>query len=252
MPPKLSRVAPRGAALVALATAFCLLILVLIAWGSNGSSRAALRLHAMYVTNGSENGPSTSNMMDIDTFEGIFGRLLIRVSNISARTQAAAAAAQAAEEKGTSLELQLQQTEQRLLNITGLILDILAKGGSGSEAAAAVAADTPEGKVAALERQVQELEQRAKGAEIERDRLRHAEKSYFEDLKTAVEVDVRQLAALLKSQPSILEERRTAMAAAPQRGILVSAGTGKHLANAFVNLHVIRHHLNCALPASLT
>lgn len=35
----------------------------------------------------------------------------------------------------------------------------------------------------------------------------------------------------------------------PTRGIVLAAGGGTYAANAFVNLWVLRRHLNCTLPA---
>lgn len=35
------------------------------------------------------------------------------------------------------------------------------------------------------------------------------------------------------------------------RGILVAAGGGTYAANAFVNLWVLRRHLNCTLPVAI-
>lgn len=56
----------------------------------------------------------------------------------------------------------------------------------------------------------------------------------------------------MQAMPDIMERRRQEIAAAPQRGVVVSAGLGNHLANAFVNLHVLRHHLKSELPAAVT
>lgn len=36
-----------------------------------------------------------------------------------------------------------------------------------------------------------------------------------------------------------------------ERGVVVPAGSPRSLANAFVTLHLLRHHLNCSLPAAV-
>ena len=48
------------------------------------------------------------------------------------------------------------------------------------------------------------------------------------------------------------EPRRRAQATARQRrGILMAAGGSKYIANAFVTMHVVRHHLGCTLPIAV-
>lgn len=39
---------------------------------------------------------------------------------------------------------------------------------------------------------------------------------------------------------------------AAKRGIVVPAGGTNQLANAFANLHVLRHHLGCNLPVTIS
>lgn len=38
---------------------------------------------------------------------------------------------------------------------------------------------------------------------------------------------------------------------APTRGIVMAAGGRSYIANAFVNMRVLRHHLNCTLPVAI-
>ncbi|GAB4820029.1 hypothetical protein N2152v2_007075 [Parachlorella kessleri] len=188
-----------------------------------------------------------------ETLEGFFTRLLNGVSDGETNTGAAAAAAAAAEaaQQGASLEQQLQRAEEPLLAALKErgALPGKSEAEKGDSSTAAAAADKE--RVATLEEQLRQAEQRARRAEGERHRIGGEFHRLFTDLRISVQADIEQLSGLLRSQPSLLEDRRNAIAAAPQRGILVSAGTGKHLANSFVNLHVIRHYLESSLPISI-
>ncbi|GAB4812962.1 hypothetical protein N2152v2_000008 [Parachlorella kessleri] len=73
-----------------------------------------------------------------------------------------------------------------------------------------------------------------------------------DDQRIAAEADRHQLDALLKSWPQILAARRGVIAQQPRRGIVTLAARGSLVANAFVNLYVLRHHLHCSLPVVIT
>lgn len=157
------------------------------------------------------------------------------------------------------------------------------------EKVASLSAQLEEAQRQAEHQQAEKEKRPAAGVlEKENEALRQQAEAALGDMRLAAEADRLQLAAQLKvgctagmlecqavhpgsnrcrgvpasllnlvvahmqAMPDIVERRRQEIAAAPQRGVVVSAGWGSHLANAFVNLHVLRHHLKSELPAAVT
>jgi hypothetical protein len=99
-------------------------------------------------------------------------------------------------------------------------------------------------KLAALEEQLQQSQQ-------ELADLRAKAEGVPEDVVLSVEADKEQFARLLQEMPSILEGRRKQIQSSERRGIVITAGQRNQLANAFVNLYLLRHHLRCTLPVAM-
>jgi hypothetical protein len=247
----------------AVSTAIVLLgsltLMFTLSWGTGGR----LNREPQYVPASVNCSGERSELVDISTFEGIFGRLLYRVSNLSINTEQVAASAGTAEGTAASLAEQLQQAEESIKKFSELIVEAISKGGAAVQGTAAAAAAGPSEltaeRLAALEQQLRQAEEKLKEAEkraedekSEKLRLNHLVVHNANEVRSATQADMQQFRAMLASQPGILEARRKNIGAAPQRGILISAGTANQLANAFVNLHVIRHLLKCSLPVSVT
>jgi hypothetical protein len=243
----------------------CFTATLLIAWGagiSSGGSPHRMPLKH-YTANLSDYSAASPELANITNAEDIFGFLLSRVANISARAQAAASSAEGAGQKVESLEQRVEEAQQNVLGVAQLIMDVVSNGSSGRDVVAAVAAEQ---RAEQLEQQLEQAEKRRREAEeklkqeqrkagrleYERNELTRVVDGYFQDVRTSTQADKHMLWHLLRTKPSILEERRKAMASAPQRGILLSAGLGSQLANAFVNLFVLRQHLKCTLPVAIT
>lgn len=47
------------------------------------------------------------------------------------------------------------------------------------------------------------------------------------------------------------DDKQQGRNAPPTRGIVIAAGGGTYVANAFANLYVLQRHLNCTLPVAI-
>lgn len=170
----------------------------------------------------------------------------------------AAPGRRAAPPGSAALLLNSSRTETLLTSlqqVSGQTLELLGKLGEGVGGAAGAAGGAGQQGQEGQQGQQQQQEQQDRGggaSSEELKRLKDELRGYEEDLRLAAEADARQLAGLLKAAPAILEARRQAIGGLPKRGIMVSAAWASHLANTFVNLHVLRHTLGCSLPVAVT
>lgn len=89
-------------------------------------------------------------------------------------------------------------------------------------------------------------------AEVDAARQAEAERrvELFDDMVAVMEENKKKLAAAL-AEPALAAAWNASLAGLPERGILVAAGYIGSLVNAWVNLYVLRHHLNCTLPIAV-
>ena len=151
-------------------------------------------------------------------------------------------------------------------------------GEAAELAAARKEAEAQDAELAAAEREVRDAEAEAAAAEkdkaaaeaeaaaaeaakAEAERLRaegdaarqaatEARGELFDDMVAVMEENRGKLKAALAA-PALAAAWDAGLGGLPERGIVVAAGYIGSLVNAWVNLYVLRHHLNCTLPIAV-
>ncbi|GAB4813724.1 hypothetical protein N2152v2_000770 [Parachlorella kessleri] len=117
-----------------------------------------------------------------------------------------------------------------------------------------------------LRKQLQEAEARRKQLEEDNQALRSQQsqlerrlgqlegevRGQWNDILSAATADKDALKKYLESHPHWLEQRRAEIQRLPQRGIVIAAANAALNANAFVNVYLLRHHLGCTLPITIS